>query len=110
MSEQRHNRMQERIRETASQFITLESNRTSIITITGVDLTFDEKMATILFTVMPTEKESEVLDFLKRQRTNFREFFKEKTRVQRIPFFDFVIDIGEKNRQKIDSLLQKAKK
>ena len=48
--------------------------------------------------------EKAALDFLKRQRSAFREFAMEKSRMGRIPFFDFELDSGEKNRQKIDEI------
>lgn len=105
MSETKHNRLQALIGEIASEFLSRESNRTSIITITSVELSRDEKYATILFTAFPDGKEEEALDFLKRNRSDFREFFMEKSRVQRVPFFDFRIDAGEKNRQRVEELI-----
>ncbi len=41
---------------------------------------------------------------MKRKRAEFREFFKGKARMRALPFFDFEIDKGEKNRQKIDEI------
>jgi ribosome-binding factor A len=35
-----------------------------------------------------------------------REFLKKNMRTKIIPFVDFAIDLGEKNRQKIDELLR----
>ncbi len=92
------------IKELAAQFMQLESNYTSLITVTDVTLSDSGKQATIFFTVLPEEKEAAALDFAKRKRTDFREFIKNKSRLNRIPFFDFLIDIGEKNRQRIDYL------
>jgi len=92
------------IKHKAAEFLALESNRTSLITVTNAALSSDESSAIIFITVLPTEKEAEALEFVKRQRSDFREFFKRETRVRRIPFFDFAIDKGEKNRQRIDDL------
>lgn len=86
-------------------FIKLESNGTSLVTVTNISVQNRGKNATILFTVLPEDKEEVVLDFLKRKRPEFRGFIKENSRVGIIPFIDFEIDLGEKNRQNVDRLL-----
>lgn len=98
-------RSEEIIRELAMQFLQEESNRTSLVTVTNVILDNHGKNATILFTVLPESKEKVVLDFTKRKRAEFRDYMKEKSRLPIIPFIDFDIDYGEKNRQNIDRLL-----
>lgn len=95
------------IKEEAAKFLQLESSGTSLLTVTNVSLSQDAKYATIFFTVFPVEKEKPALDFVKRKRTDFQEHMRSETRLGRIPFFDFEIDEGEKNRQRIDSLTQK---
>ena len=92
------------IKEAAAAFMQRESNYTSLITVTDVMLQDRGRAATIFFTVLPPEKEKGALDFAKRKRAEFREFFKEKARMRALPFFDFEIDMGEKNRQKIDEI------
>lgn len=94
------------LKDMASRFLSEESNRTSLITVTDVRVMEQSNRATILFTVLPESAEQTALDFTKRQRANFREFVKKNARLMRIPFFDFEIDYGEKNRQKVDGLLQ----
>lgn len=101
----KHDRFVSIIKDLASRFLSMESNRTSLITVTNVEVTDKADRATILFTVLPIEKEKDALDFTKRQRSAFKEFVKENSRLMRIPFFDFEIDKGEKNRQKIDGLI-----
>lgn len=91
----------------AAEFINLESNRESLITVTRAALSSDEKRATIFISVLPESGETAALSFLKRNRTEFREFAQKKTRVRVLPFFDFEIDYGEKNRQDIDTLLNR---
>lgn len=108
MSENRTEKMIRVIKEAAADFVQIESNGASLITITEVRLSKDKKCANILFTVLPEEKEEAVLDFLKRMRSEFREYTKEKTRLGIIPTFDFQIDLGEKHRQKIDMISLKS--
>lgn len=106
-------RLKDIIQEFAAKFIQRESNYTSLITVTEVILADRGRRATIFFTVLPTggadtieSKEKAALDFMKRKRTEFRDYIQENSRLARIPFFDFEIDIGEKNRQKIDEISQ----
>ena len=54
--------------------------------------------------MLPVDKEKAAYDFLKRMRSEFRTYLMGKARMRRIPFFDFEIDGGEKNRQKIDEI------
>lgn len=103
---QRDEKIIELVREKAAEFLQRQSNGASMLTVTRVALSNDAKTATIFFTVFPQEKEKPALDFAQRQRSNFKSFIKKETRLNRIPFFDFVIDEGEKNRQKIDSISQ----
>lgn len=104
MSENKTEKMIKIIKKAAADFVQLESNGASLITITDVRLSKDEKYANILFTVLPTDKEKAVLEFMKRMRSEFREYVKNKTRLNRIPMFDFQIDLGEKYRQHIDTI------
>lgn len=104
MSDFRSQKLNELFMHCAAEFVALNSNRTSLITVTNFILSDDEKRATIFITVLPTDKEKGALDFLKRQRPEMREYIKSKVRTRAIPFVDFVIDNGEKNRQKIDLL------
>ncbi len=95
------------IREKAAEYLQRESNQTSLITVTDVKLSKDGKHAKILFSVLPTDKEIGALNFAKRHRSEFYKYFIDNIRIGRPPLFDFEIDSGEKNRQKIDDLINK---
>ena len=99
----------EEIQKLAGKFIEVESNRDSLITVTSVNLTKDFKKAIIFVTVFPETQEDTVLNFLKRLRSEFRDFVKKNTRIGRLPFFDFAIDKGEKARQRIEDISQEVK-
>ena len=107
MSEVRDRKLKDIIHEAAADFMQLQSNYTSLITITDVSLSESGKRATIFFTVLPEDKEKGALDFAKRKRAEFREFFTTRARMRALPFFDFEIDKGEKARQKIDASLSR---
>jgi len=102
----RSGRLAEDIKKNTSEFIARESNYSSLITVTRVILNDSLKSAQILITVYPEDKKDEVLDFLKRQRTNIRDYLMKKIRSRIIPFIDFFNDEGEKNRQRLDELSQ----
>ncbi len=102
----RQEKIIEQIHHLASEFIERESNRGSLVTVTSVVLSDDAKEATIFVTVLPENKEKAALDFLKRQRSDFKQYFKEHGSIGRIPFFDFAIDFGQKNANRINELSQ----
>ncbi len=94
------------IKELSANFLIKEENRTSLITVTNCTISNDLKKATIYITVLPNSKEKSALDFCKRKRSFLRDYIKKNMNSNRIPFLDFAIDLGEKNRQKIDELLR----
>jgi len=97
-------RIKDQVKALAATFLQRESNHLSLITVTDARMSKDGKMVNIFFTVLPQTKEKAALDFIKRKRSEFREYVMENSRMQRVPFFDFGIDEGEKNRQKIDEI------
>lgn len=106
MSDHRGEKIANHIRELAALYIEKETSRTSLITVTGVILTPDNKHATILISVLPTEKENAAYGFLKRNLGELRAYIAKGLKVHPIPYLDVAIDEGEKNRQKIDELLR----
>ena len=93
------------IKDTAGLFVQQESNRVSLITVTRVELSPKADKAVIFISIFPETKEGEAINFLNRNRGEFKEMFKERVRIGRIPFFTFEIDKGEKLRNKIDALV-----
>ena len=106
MEDIKEQKIKDLIKELSAQFLQRESNHLSLITVTDAMVSRDSKRMTIFFTVLPETKEKAALDFVKRKRSEFREYVKENSRMQRLPFFDFAIDAGEKNRQKIDEIVR----
>jgi ribosome-binding factor A len=98
-------RIKELLHDLGARFLSINGNKSSLMTVTSVELSRDKKRATIFFTVFPEEFEKTALEFAKRKRGEFKQFIKDNSRLGFIPQFDFAIDLGEKNRQKIDELL-----
>ena len=92
------------IQKLAGEFIERESNRNSLITVTRVHLSHDIKNAKILVTILPEGQEENAINFLKRMRSEFKDYFKKNAKIGRIPFFDFELDAGEKLAQRIRDL------
>ena len=103
---QRNEKLANLIKELSAQFLNRENNRTSLITVTSCTTSPDLKRATVFITVLPESKEHDALDFSKRKRPQLRNFLKKNMKTKIIPFVDIQIDMGEKNRQKIDELLR----
>lgn len=94
------------IKEQAAIFLLKENNNTSLITVTSASVSPDLKKATIFVTVLPESKEELAMEFIKRRRGDLRDFLKKNMSTKNIPFVDVALDLGEKNRQKIDELLR----
>lgn len=107
MTTQKDDKLKELIRELAAEYFSRESNRLSLITITDVEIFNRGGKARILMTVLPETAEQSALEFAHRQLTEFRQYVMDKSRIGRIPFFEVAIDVGEKNRQRIDELSKK---
>ncbi len=101
---ERNSRIEEELMKSAAIFLNRESNRDSLITVTRAILSSDTRTAFIMVSVLPEEKEDSALYFLKRMRADFKHYLRKETRIPRIPFIDFCIDSGEKNRQHLDEL------
>ncbi|MBP9771520.1 MAG: ribosome-binding factor A [Candidatus Pacebacteria bacterium] len=99
-----HIQKEEVLAHLGAEFIHSESNRQSLITVTRAHLTPDERRADIYFTVLPSEQEEAVETFLKRKRSEFREFVRKHTNFRILPTLDFMLDRGEKNRQELEEL------
>jgi ribosome-binding factor A len=103
-SPNRHTQIMELLTQTAAEYFARESNGTSLITVTRTDLSPDMHKANIYLSVLPVESEESVLHFARRSRAEFRMYINKHTRMGRAPTVDFIIDEGEKNRQRIDEL------
>ncbi len=100
----RTDQVSQELAQHAGTFLSLKSSHTSLITVTRADVSPDLRSATIYLSVLPEPQESAALDFAKRQRGPFREYLKGHARLKYVPTVDFLIDGGEKNRQRIDEL------
>lgn len=73
------------LKEAAATFLNLQSDKSSMITITDCFLSSDGKHVTFYISVFPTEAETPAINFAKRQRSEMREYLKNHTKVGIIP-------------------------
>lgn len=104
MQTNRNERLKEALREVAAEFLAREAGRQSLITVTRADLSEDGKRGTVFVTVLPDSAEQNAIDFANRNRTEFGNFYKTRIKGALPPYVEFVLDRGEKNRQRLDEL------
>ncbi len=92
------------MREVAAEFMAREAGPQSLITVTGVRMAEDGNSATILITVLPESQEDTAVKFANRNRGELGVFLTKRVRGMRPPHLEFMIDRGEKNRQRLDEL------
>mgnify|MGYP000173811747 FL=1 len=97
-------RQAESLRTAAAEFLAREANRNSLITVTRAQMSEDGKRAVVYITVFPESAEQAALAFANRNRGELGQFLSERTRGMRIPHFEFEIDLGDKNRRRLDEL------
>jgi ribosome-binding factor A len=102
----RNERLAEELQHLAATFLQRESNGTSLITVTRCELSLNLKYATIFISVFPTNNENMAEEFVKRKRTEFVDYVHNNSKIGRLPSISFKIDLGEKNRQRLDELSQ----
>lgn len=97
-------KVEEALKRLAATFLDREADKTSLITVTHIDISPDFQNATIYISVLPDKETEAALYFCKRKMTDFKKYVKDNMTIHSVPFFDVKIDLGEKNRQRIEEL------
>lgn len=104
MREIKRERTEEVIHRLAAEFIRDNGGKTSLITVTRVELYPAGKEGKIFFTTFPEKEEETALKFLERKAAEFKLYVRENSRIGIVPHLIFKIDYGERNRQRLDTL------
>jgi ribosome-binding factor A len=104
MDQIRQERWTELIKRLAATFIERESNHDALISVTRVDLTERLGHAIIYISVLPENKEQASLYFFTRNLGELRNYIKKHAPGRVLPHLSVEIDMGEKNRQRIDQI------
>lgn len=102
----RRERIRSLVHKTASQFLESQLKTDALVTVTGVDLSPDLRKAKVLISVRPVEKEELEMKEIKKITPKFINFIKKQFKMKYLPRFEFVIDEGEKKRQRVEEILQ----
>ena len=100
----RHEKIREALRSTAAEFLAREAGRQSLVTVTEARISHDGRSGRVYITVLPQSAEESALAFANRNRGEFSLFFKKRIRGISPLHITFVIDEGEKSRQRLDDL------
>jgi ribosome-binding factor A len=91
-------------------FYKLKDPRLGFITVTGVDVTDDLKMASIYISVLKEEEKKPTLDILNSAKSFIRSELSKRLRMKFIPVIDFRLDSSIEYGNKIDKLLDEIRK
>jgi ribosome-binding factor A len=94
----------EHIAHLAAKYISRESNRTNLITVTRAEINEKKTVCTVYFSVFPESDEANAQIFMKRAAAGLREFLQREQGVFRVPHLEMELDLGDKHRRKIDAL------
>ncbi len=97
-------KVEEALKRLAATFLDREADKTSLITVTHIDISPDFKNSIIYISVLPDKEALAALNFCKRKMTDFKKYVKDNMNIHTVPFFAVELDFGEKNRQRIEEL------
>ncbi len=100
----RNEKIRAALQDVAGEFFAREAGRQTLITVTNAHVSDDAKSGSIYFTAFPDSAEAQALSFANRNRREFADFFRKRVRGAFPPHIEFMIDRGEKNRQRLDEL------
>ena len=103
-SDTRKEKIREALRTAAAEFLAREAGRQSLVTVTEARISSDGRKGRVYITVLPESSEQSAVAFANRNRPEFSRFFKKKVRGISPLHIEFVIDEGEKSRQRLDDL------
>jgi ribosome-binding factor A len=108
----RSQRVSDLLREEVADIILyrLKDPRIGFVTVTGVDVTDDIKMAFVYISVLKEEEKKTTLDILNSAKSFIRSELSKRLRMKTIPSIDFRLDSSIEYGSKIDKLLDEIKK
>jgi len=88
----------------------LKDPRIGFITVTGVDVTDDIKMATVYISVLKDEEKKTTLDILNAAKSFIRSELSKRLRMKFIPSIEFRLDVSIEYGSRIDKLLNEIRR
>lgn len=108
----RSQRVSDLLREEIAEIIMrrLKDPRLGFVTVTGVDITEDLKIARVFVSVLKEEEKEATLDILNSAKSFIRSEVAKRVRMKTIPAIEFRIDESIEYGARIDKLLKEIKK
>jgi ribosome-binding factor A len=108
----RSQRVSDLLREEIADIILyrIKDPRVGFVTVTGVDVTDDIKMAVVYISVLKDEERKTTLDILNSAKSFIRSELSKRLRMKSIPSIDFRLDSSIEYGSKIDKLLDEIKR
>jgi ribosome-binding factor A len=94
------------LRNIVSSFIKNKFYSGTLISVMKVETSKDFKKANIFISIFPEKKEKEILELLKKEMTELKNYAKSKFKMKFLPFFEIKIDKDEKKRERIEEILR----
>lgn len=107
----RSQRVSDLMREEVADIIMykLKDPRIGFITVTGVDMTPDLKIARVFVSILEEEERENTIEILNAAKTFIRSLLKKRLRMKYVPTIEFRLDASLDYGIKMDTLLKKIK-
>ena len=107
----RSQRVGDLIREEIADIIMykLKDPRVGFITVTGVDMAPDLKLAKVFVSILKEEEREQTLDILNSSKNFIRSILSKRLRMKFIPIIEFRLDASVEYGYKIDKILKEIK-
>ena len=92
LNQHRNQHLTESIRNYSGDFFARNTSGGSMITVTNVWVSPDNKTADVFISVLPESKNEAAFNFAKRQRTELQKYLFTKIKLSHLPFLDIILD------------------
>ena len=108
----RSQRVSDLLREEIADIITfkLKDPRIGFVTVTGVDVTEDIKMASVYVSVLRDEEKKSTIEILNAAKSFIRSELSKRLRMKFIPSIEFRLDVSAEYGSRIDRLLNEIRR
>lgn len=103
----RQDRLGPQLTKLIADFLATHTPHGILVSVTHTTATTDLANATAFITVFPEDGEDEALRHLRAEESKLKKYLAGHTCMKRTPAIHFEIDIGEKNRRRVDELTKK---
>ncbi len=107
----RSQRVSDLLREEIAEiiFFKLKDPRVGFLTVTGVDITDDLKIATVYISILKEEEKKSTLEILQAAKSFIRSELSKRLKMKFIPSIDFRLDTSIEYGNRIEQLLHEIK-